>query len=326
MRQPLAFSTRDCCAAFGVVVIWGLNFVAMKFSLRDFTPFQLGAFRYLFAALPLVLLVRRPRLHWGWVVAAGLAQLGQFGLLFMAMKLGMTAALASVLMQTQMFFTTILGVALLHEHLSNPARVGLALAAVGLSCFALNFLAGSGTGGITLLSLALNLGAALMWAASNIVARRAQAAQPGYDAFQFVVWMSLVPILPFMAMAWMFEPVSTRWQWLHASASAWMAVAYLGWFATIAAYALWTSLLKRHAANRVAPFSLAVPVIGLAAGMLTLGETVSPWQWAGSFCVVAALLVVMLGGQVSSRVRGKSDGMKEAEEKSPSDAKASGSP
>jgi O-acetylserine/cysteine efflux transporter len=290
---PKPFSGRDIAAALGVVLIWGLNFVAMKFSLREFTPFQLGTARYLFAALPLVLVIPRPALQPGWVVAAGLAQLGQFGMLFMAMKLGMTAALASVLMQTQMFFTAILGVVLLHERLSGPARTGLSLAAAGLGCFALNFLAGTATGGITLVSLALNLAAALMWAASNIVARRAQAARPGYDALQFVVWMSVVPILPFAVLAWIFEPVDTRWQWLHASVGAWMAVAYLGWFATITAYGLWTWLLKRHAANRVAPFSLGTPVIGLAAGMLALGETVSPWQWAGTCFVVAALVAVM---------------------------------
>lgn len=288
----------DLLAALGVVVIWGLNFVAMKFSLRDFTPFQLGTFRYVFAVLPLLLFIRKPALSWRWLLPAGLAQLGQFGLLFVALQVGMTAALASVLMQTQVFFTTLLGMVLLHERLSGPLRAGLVLAAAGLACFALNLGGeGAGTGGITLLSLLLNLGAAAMWAVSNIIVRRAQQSQPGYDPLGFVVWMSLVPILPFAVMAWCFEPAATRWQWTHASFGAWAGVAYLGWFATIAAYAMWTWLLKRHAANRVAPFSLGVPVIGLAAGMLALGETVSGWQWAGSACVVMALAVVMFGGR-----------------------------
>ena len=302
---PAPLMGRDLFAALGVVVIWGLNFVAMKFSLRDFTPFQLGTFRYVFAVLPLLFFVRRPRLSWRWLVPAGLAQFGQFGLLFVALQLGMTAALASVLMQTQVFFTTLLGVVLLHERLSGPLRAGLALAAVGLGCFALNVTAAgsapSAAGGITLASLLLNLFAALMWAASNVIARKAQTAQPGYDALQFVVWMSLVPILPFAVMAWWFDPVASRWAWMHASVGAWAGVAYLGWFATIAAYALWTSLLKRHPANRVAPFSLGVPVIGLAAGMLLLGERVSPLQWIGSAFVVAALGVVMFGGRWAQR-------------------------
>lgn len=302
-RPANTFAGLDLLAALGVVVIWGLNFVAMKYSLRDFTPFQLGFFRYVFAVLPLIFFVRKPRLSWRWLVPAGLAQLGQFGLLFVALQVGMTAALASVLMQTQVFFTTLLGVVLLGERLSGPLRAGLALAAVGLLCFGLNFAGGSATAGITVLGLVLNLGGAFMWAVSNIVARKAQAAQPGYDPLQFVVWMSLVPILPFGLMAWFFEPAATHGQWRHASLGGWLGVAYLGWFATIAAYAMWTGLLKRHPANRVAPFSLGVPVIGLAAGMLTLGEHVTAWQWAGSACVVAALGVVMFGGRFGARRR-----------------------
>lgn len=291
----------DLIAALCVIVIWGLNFVAMKFSLRDFTPFQLGFFRYVFAVLPLILFVRKPALSWRWLVPAGLAQFGQFGFLFVALHVGMTAALASVVLQTQVFFTTLLGALLLGERLGGPLRIGLVLAAAGLGCFAFNVFSGAPTGGITLLGLVLNLFSAAMWATSNIIARRAQQAQPGYDPLQFMVWMSLVPILPFAAMSWLFDPVAVRWQWTHASPGAWLGVAYLGWFATIAGYTMWTGLLTRHAANRVAPFSLGVPVIGLAAGMLLLDERVSPLQWAGSACVVAALGAVMFGGRLLRR-------------------------
>jgi O-acetylserine/cysteine efflux transporter len=197
-------SGRDYAAALAVVVIWGLNFVAMKFALRDFTPFQLGAARYVFAVLPLVLLVKAPRLHWKWVLLYGLCQgVGQFGFLFSALKVGMTAALASVLMQTQVFFTAIFGFVLLHERPSRPLQLGLLLAALGLACFAMNYIApvGGGAGAspaTTFWGLVLNLCAAAMWAASNIVARRAQQSNSSYDALGFVVWSSLVPIIPFM--------------------------------------------------------------------------------------------------------------------------------
>ena len=292
----------DLAAVLGVVVIWGLNFVAMKFSLRDFTPFQLGAIRYVFASLPLVLLVRRPQLPVRWLLCYGLAQgVGQFGLLFVALQSGMTAALASVVMQTQLFFTTLLGVVLLQERIGGPLRAGLALAAIGLGCFALNLVGGDSAGGTTLLGLLLNLGSAAMWGVSNIVTRRAQRAHPDYDALGLVVWSSLVPIVPFMLMSLLFDPVATRWHWLHAGPGAWAGAAYLGWIATILAYAMWTGLFKRHPASRVAPFSLGVPVVGLAAGMGVLGERITGWQWIGIAFVVAALAVVMFGARLARR-------------------------
>ena len=139
---PAGLTGRELAALLAVVVIWGMNFVVMKAGLRDFTPFQLGAARYVLAVLPAVLLVRPPRIHWKWVVLYGLCQgVGQFGLLFLALKVGMTAALASVLLQTQVFFTALFGFVLLHERASKPLQLGMGLAALGLGCFAMNYLA-----------------------------------------------------------------------------------------------------------------------------------------------------------------------------------------
>ncbi|WP_333909038.1 EamA family transporter [Xenophilus arseniciresistens] len=285
-------SALDLTCALSAVVLWGLNFVAMKYGMRDFTAFQLGALRYIAAVIPLIFFVRRPSVSGSRVLLFGLAQLGQFGFLFVALQMGMTSALASVLMQVQVFFTVILGVVVLKENVSRPMQVALVLAALGLACFAMN-VGGAVAGGIALGSLLLNLLGALMWASSNIIARQTQAAHPGYDPLQFVVWTCLVPILPFLLLSWLFDPVESRQNWTNAGAGAWMAVLYLGWFVNIGAFTLWTRLLQRHPANRVAPFSLGIPLIGMAAGIALLDEQVTPWQWAGCACVLLALCVVV---------------------------------
>jgi O-acetylserine/cysteine efflux transporter len=292
-QQP--FTTRDLAAALAVVLIWGTNFVAMKLALRELTPFQLGAWRYVFAALPLVLLVRPPRLAAKWLLLYGLCQgVGQFGLLFLSLRAGMSAALASVLLQTQVFFTALFGMALLREPVGRALRRGLLFAALGLGCFVASY-AAQGTANITTpAGFILCLGSAAVWAASNIVVRRAQRSTPQFEVVPFMAWSSLVPIVPFVLLALAFDPAHTRLARSPVSWRAWAAVAYLGWFATILAYALWTGLLKRHPANRVAPFSLAVPAIGVAAGMAALGDTISAWQWAGTLLLAAALASVVL--------------------------------
>ena len=303
-----ALSGRDLAAALVVVVVWGVNFVVMKFALRDFSPFQLGAARYVLAVLPLILLVKPPRIARKWVLLYGLFQgVGQFGILFFALKVGMTAALASVLLQTQVFFTALFGFVLLHERASRPLQAGMVLAALGLACFALNYVWPGETAtadalqATTLAGFALTLCAAAMWAMSNIVARRVQQLHADYSPVAFVVWSSSVAIVPFMALSLTFDAPELRWQWLQARWSSWLAVAYLGWVATVLGYSLWTGLLKRHPANKVAPFSLGVPIVGLSTGMLVLGEVITPWQWAGIALVVAALACVMLGGLVRRR-------------------------
>ncbi|MYN17510.1 EamA family transporter [Rugamonas sp. FT107W] len=296
--SPSSFSTRDLISALFVVLIWGTNFVAMKVGLRHLTPFQMGAARYVFAVLPLILFIRPPKLPAKWIIAYGLCQgVGQFGLLFLSLRIGMSAALASVILQTQVFFTAFFGFALLHERASRQLQAGLLLAAVGLVCFGMNYVQPGHAGGTTAGGFVLCLAAAAMWAASNIVVRRAQQATPQFDVVGFMVWCSLVPILPFIGLSLAFDDPATRWSWTSAPLDTWISAAYLGWMATILGYAMWTRLLKRHPVNRVAPFSLGVPVVGISAGMIALGDVITGWQWAGIALIVASLICTMFGGR-----------------------------
>jgi O-acetylserine/cysteine efflux transporter len=286
----------DFAAIVLVVVIWGLNFVVMKYGLAHFTPFQMGAGRYLFACLPLLLFLRPPTVRARWVVAFGLTQgVGQFGFLFLALKVGMTAALASVLMQTQVFFTAMFGVLLLAERIGPALKVGMGFAAVGLGCFAANVLVAEGVDAVTGWGLALNLCAASMWATSNIVVRRAQRDAAQFDPLRFVVWGSAVAVLPFFGLSALVDPPEAWRNWVAAPWTAWLALAALGWIATTLAYGTWATLLKKYPASRVAPFSLGVPLVGLTAGITVLGEQVSALQWTGALFVLCALLCVVFG-------------------------------
>jgi O-acetylserine/cysteine efflux transporter len=288
-----------------VVVVWGINFVVMKVGLASLTPFQLGAGRYLFAFLPLAFVVRRPRLRLRWLLAFGLAQgVGQFGLLFIALRVGMSAALASVLLQTQVFFSAFFGVMLLGEGVPRPLKVGMLFAGAGLACFGIAALQSTSGSAVTGVGLLLTLAAAAMWALSNIVVRLAQKDGGDFDPLAFVAWGSAVPILPFAALSWCFDPPAMQANWTRLPWTAWATLAFLGWVATDLGYGLWTRLLKRFPANRVAPFSLGVPLIGLGAGVLLLGEAVEPLQWGGVALVLCALVCVVLGprlGQLRSR-------------------------
>jgi len=295
-----ALSNGDLLRVLGVVVIWGLNFVVMKIGLLSLSPMLLGALRFTAASLPFLLFVPRPTLPWRYVVAYGLAQgVGQFGFLFLGLKLGMTAGMASVVMQTQAFFTLLMAVTLLGERARVVQWLGLCIAFAGLLMIALAH--GEGAQQMTLAGFVLTLGAAFMWAVSNLVARKA--AQAGaYEPFPFIVWSSLVPILPFFALSWWADgPQQMGAQLLAFDGRALFAVLYLALLATLLAYSLWTRLLQRHPAGRVTPFSLLVPVVGLVAAMALLGEQPNAWQWAGTMAVLGGMLVNQSGGWWAGR-------------------------
>ncbi len=290
-----AITPRDLMVATLAIGVWGLNFVPMKLGLAQFTPFQLGFARYAFSFLPLCFWVPAPAVRLRWIVLFGMTQgVGQFGLLFIALHVGMTGALASVLMQTQVFFTAALGAVVLREPIHAALKSGIALAAIGLLCFAASVWGVVGGADVTSWGLGLSIGAAAMWALSNIVVRKAQMESADFDALGLVVWSSLVPLLPFLALAWCLDPPSARGQWLAAPLTAWLAPAALGWLGTNLAFGIWTHLLKRYPASRVAPFSLGIPLLGLLTGVLLMREEVSGLQWVGAAFVFSALVCVLL--------------------------------
>jgi O-acetylserine/cysteine efflux transporter len=288
--NPAPLSAGDLLRALAVVVIWGLNFVVMKVGLQGLGPMLLGALRFSAAALPFLLFVKFPRLPWHYVAGYGLAQgLGQFGFLFLGLQLGMTAGMASVVMQTQAFFTLLLAAPLLGERARATQWLGLVAALIGLVMIATAH--GQGPGQMTLVGFVLTLSAAFMWAVSNLIARLASRVAD-YEPFPFIVWSSVFPILPFLGLAlWMDGPIVVRQQFGAMGLGAWLAVAYLAGLATLLAYSLWTSLLKRHPAGRVTPFSLLVPVVGLWAAWVFFNEQPLAQQWLGTGAVLLGLLV-----------------------------------
>ena len=183
-----------------MIVIWGLNFVVMKFGLQGLSPMTMGALRFAVASLPFLAFVKRPHLPGRLIVVYGLAQgLGQFGLLFLALHLGMTAGVASVVLQMQAFFTLLLAVPLLGERPRREQWAGLTVAATGLALIALAH--GDGPQQMTLIGFVLTVGSAFMWASSNIAIRVAGREGRAYDPFAFIVWTSAVPVLPFVVLA-----------------------------------------------------------------------------------------------------------------------------
>lgn len=290
-------SALDLGSLLLIVLIWGSNFVVMKIGLQGVGPMLLGALRYAFAALPLLLLVQRPALPWRFVVGYGLSQgLGQFGLLFLGLSLGLPAGVASIVLQTQVFFTAVLAAAMLGERTRGYQWAGLAVAAVGLVLIATAGLPGAVR--VPLAGLVLALAAAAMWATSNIVVRLAQRHQPRYEAVSLVVWGSAFPVLPFLLLAGWQEGTSETVRALgHLGWRTALAAAYLGLVATVLAYSMWARLLKRHPAARIAPFSFAVPVVGLYAAWLVFDERLAPLQWAGAAAIGAGLVLNNFGGR-----------------------------
>jgi len=288
--------------ALVVILVWGVNFVVMKWGLQEISPLLLCALRFMAASLPFVLFVRPPKsLSWGVLAAYGLVQgVGQFGLLFVGMQIGMPAGMASVVLQTQAFITLLMAAALLGERPQPWQWAGLCIAIGGL--IIIGSAHGDSATQMTLIGFMCTVGSAAMWAASNLITRHAAKNGP-YEPIPFLVWSSIFPVIPLLLMSvWLEGGVHEMQQQLLAIT--WQglgAVAYLALLSTLLGYGLWTQLLQRYPASTVAPLSLLVPVIGLLSAMLLLGEFPSGMQWLGTLGVLLGMVVNQFGGRLARR-------------------------
>ena len=279
-----------------VVLIWGVNFVVIRWGLNEVPPFLLAAARFSLVVFPAIFFIKKPNVPWRWLIAYGwFNSFGQFALLFWAMKVGMPAGLASVVHQAQVFFTLIFSVLILQQRTQITQWLGLMIAVLGLALIAYGKNVGSAAGmQMTTVGLLLNLLGAASWAMGNVVvsAMRRAGIQP--EPFGLVIWSSLIPILPFLLISGLFERhVYPDWQ-----AISWHSIVsalYLAWAATLLGYGLWSRLLSQYEPNRVAPFTLLVPVVGLLTAWLVLGERLNQWQLWGSACLLIGLAVNVLG-------------------------------
>lgn len=277
---------REILLALFVVVAWGVNFVIIEVGLGTMPPLLLAALRFAVAALPAIF-IPRPAVPWPRFIFIGLVLFtGQFGLLFMSMKVGMPAGLASVVIQSQAFLTGPIAALVLGERISPRQMGGTAIAFLGLAAIATT----AGGGGVTLVGLLLSLGAALCWAVGNVALRGAGKV----DMFAMVTWLSIVPPLPLLALSYLFEgPQAIEAAVLHMGWVGVGAVAYIAIVSTNIGYGIWAYLLKLYPAAQVAPFSLLVPIVGIISAALLLGEQFGPVRLAGMVLVFAGLIVAV---------------------------------
>ena len=277
---------REILLALFVVVAWGVNFVIIEVGLGAMPPLLLAALRFAVAALPAIF-IPRPAVPWPRFIFIGLVLFtGQFGLLFLSMKVGMPAGLASVVIQSQAFLTGPIAALVLGEKISPRQMGGTAIAFLGLAAIATT----AGGAGVTLIGLLLSLGAALCWAVGNVALRGAGKV----DMFAMVTWLSIVPPLPLLALSYLFEgPQAIEAAFLHMGWIGVGAVAYIAIVSTNIGYGIWAYLLKLYPAAQVAPFSLLVPIVGIISAALLLGEQFGPVRLAGMVLVFAGLIVAV---------------------------------
>ncbi|WP_083266439.1 EamA family transporter [Arthrobacter sp. U41] len=282
---------RHSALALLVAVLWGVNFVAIDLGLHpdgaEMPPLLFVAMRFTLVVLPCIFFIRKPDVSWKAIIGVGLLMsAGQFGLLYLAMSLGMPAGLASLVLQAQVLLTVLLAAGFLGERPSRRQLAGVVLGVAGLAVVAV------GRSLVApVLPLMIVLAAALSWAAGNIVARQAKAA----SGLGLVVWSGAVVPLPLLGLSLLVDgPSAVSQALVEVQPITLLSALYTAVFGSLVGYGIWNRLLGLYPSSAVVPFTLLVPVVGMTTAWLVLSEVPTTAEVTGGLLLLAGVATAVL--------------------------------
>jgi len=276
-----------------LALVWGANWPILKLGVSEIAPLTFRALTLPFAGLGLLAIakasgesVRIPRSMWPMVATLALVNItGWNGLVLFGVR-EMAAGRSAIIAYTMPVWATLVSLVVLREPLGKRKAVGLALGMAGMLV-----LLGDDIRAIERRPFAalMILGAAFVWACGTVLLRKFQ---PKIPQDTLTGWMMIVGWVPIALAAPLLDP-----GWRHAldgiSSGAWFAIGYNIAMAGTLAHWAWFTLARTLPVAVSSLASLPVPVVGVFAGMLVLGEHPGPPEWIALVLVLAALVAVL---------------------------------
>ena len=284
-------SNKDFIIAIAITFMWGINFSFIKLGLGSLNPFMLAGLRFFLCSIPLVFFIKKPDVKFIYIVLYGLfLGVGLWGVLYLGMHFGISAGVASIVLQLGVFFTVILSYIILKEKIDIYNKIGFVLALIGVLIV---FLVTDGT--VTVLGIAFVILSAVSWALLNIILKKAKTK----DVFAFLIWSTLFPPIPLFLLAYFmqgdivfinfFENIDTK---------AIISIAFQVYPTTILGYWVWNSLLTKYPVSVVSPLSLLVPIFGLLGSFVFFHEEIGIYKIIASLIILLGLVINTFGSRI----------------------------
>ncbi|ELS41255.1 EamA family transporter [Pseudomonas syringae] len=285
-----------------VMAIWGINFSVIKLGLTNIDPLILAGLRFSLCALPAIFFVRRPNVPWRYLIGYGLVfGIGLWGIVNLGIKAGLSAGIASLVLQFSAFFSILLGSWVFREALNRFQILGMLIALSGLLSVIL-----ISDGSVSLLGMLLVLVGALSMSVANIINKKANSR----DVFAFLVWSSAFSPIPLFALDYAINGSVGYIMFVnHIGTTAVLSILFQVYPNTLFAYWIWNSLLKTYPISTVAPLSLLVPIFGMLGSVVIFNEHMSTGKVLAVLLIVAGLGVGLYGRRIFDGLIGRDGGV-----------------
>ncbi|WP_223517736.1 EamA family transporter [Pseudomonas sp. GL-B-19] len=274
-----------------ITAIWGVNFSVIKLGLATVDPFILAGIRFSLCALPAIFFIRKPDVPWRYIIGYGLVfGIGLWGIVNLGIKAGLSAGIASLVLQFSAFFTILLGGWVFKEALTRFQVLGMLIAFGGLLCIIM-----ISDGSVSLPGVLLVLVGAASWSVANIINKKASTK----DVFGFLVWSSAFAPIPLFALDYAVNGSAGYTTFVNqVDTTAVLSILFQVYPNTLFAYWIWNSLLKTYPVSTVAPLSLLVPIFGMLGSVFVFNESVPPSKVLAVVLIVLGLAVGLYGQRI----------------------------
>lgn len=279
-----------------VALLWGVNFVAAKAGLNAFTLWEFRVATFGGGALILVLIalctkvslrLQRPA-DLIRLLVAGAFSVGGFGVFSATALIHTTAGRATIGIYTMPIWVVLLASVVLNEPLNRRRILSLLLGAAGLTVLALpQFLAGEWIG------LLAAIAAAMSWAIGTVYLKRINVNVPPLTT---TTWQMVAGSV--ICLVGLF--LSPRDTPIELTIDAVIGVVYNMIFGTVIAYLIWFNLLRRIPAGAAGIGTLLVPVFGVLASFVLLGEVPTNADLGGLALILLAASIPLIPGRAKA--------------------------
>ena len=278
-----------------MALIWGVNFVVVKFATSVFAPLAFNALRVGLAVVVLgaIVQVGAHALPRGRDLRAllGLGFLGNgaYQILFHEGISRTRAGDAALLIAAAPAFMAIIGWLRGSERTAPRGVAGIVLSLVGILLVVFGDSAAGVAGGSAIIGDLLILVACLCWSLYTVLLQPFTERVDGIPLSAVTMAGGAVPLLLVSL------PSLARTEWSSVTPGAWSAVAYSGLLALALAYLFWYRGVKVLGPTRTGMYANLQPVITLVAAWATIGETPHLLQLIGAGCIMGGLVLTRIG-------------------------------
>ena len=276
---------KDTLIASLVPIFLGFGFVIAKPAMEHFPPILLMGLRFTFAASILIWWFPIPRGYLKQIFIASLiANTLQYSVTYTGLNL-IDASAAVLLVQTEVPFGVLFAYFMLKEKPTIRSLIGITIAFVGVY-----ILTGSPNLEGKFLGIFLTILGSAIWALGQVLVKPLS---KGIAPLTLVAWLAIFsgPILIFLSAILDGNTINYI---KSANFNSWAIAFYLGFFMQPVTYGCFYYVLKNNPLYKVLPIvTMGIPLTGLLAAILLLGEKPTTELYLGGFIILIGVILIV---------------------------------